>query len=55
MQQARVEVFGQRLHAQLRGKRVLSPEDLSLMHFSDTVDDAYDYLTGELTEHYLKK
>jgi hypothetical protein len=29
----------------------ISQEDLSLLHRSDTVDDAFEYLTRELTEH----
>ena len=28
--------------------------DIDLMHFSDSVDDAYDYLTTELEEKYLE-
>ena len=33
---------------------VISPEDLDLLHFSDDVDEAYQYLTTELTKHHLK-
>lgn len=32
---------------------VISPEDLDLMKFCDTVDEAYHFLTKELTAHYL--
>ncbi len=32
---------------------VLGPEDLNLIHFSDTPKDALDYLTQELKAHYL--
>ena len=31
----------------------ISPEDLDLFHVADTVDDAYNYLTAELTKHAL--
>ncbi len=31
----------------------ISREDLNLLHFSDSVDDAFDYLKGELTRLYL--
>ena len=31
----------------------LAPEDLELFYLTDTVDDAFDYLTRELTEHHL--
>jgi uncharacterized protein (TIGR00730 family) len=29
----------------------ISPEDLDLLHRSDTVDDAFDYITSQLTEY----
>ena len=32
---------------------VICPEDLDLFRFCDTVDEAFDYLTAELTRHYL--
>jgi hypothetical protein len=28
-----------------------SPEDLDLFHHSDSVDDAFDFITAELTAH----
>jgi hypothetical protein len=31
----------------------ISPKDLKLFHFSDTVDDAFDFLTQELTKEHL--
>ncbi len=31
----------------------ISPKDLELFHFSDTVDDAFDFLTNELTKEHL--
>jgi len=31
----------------------ISPEDLDLFHFTDSVDEAYDYLTSYLEEHAL--
>ena len=31
----------------------ISKEDLKLFHFSDTVDDAFDFLTRELTKEHL--
>ena len=31
----------------------ISPEDLELFHFTDSVDEAYDYLTSFLEEHAL--
>lgn len=34
---------------------VISPEDLQLFRCCDTVDDAYEYLTTELTRLYLQK
>ena len=34
---------------------MISPEDLKLFHFCDTVDEAFDYLTAELTRLYLIK
>ena len=33
----------------------ISHEDLDLCYRTDSVDDAYDYLTKELTEHYLEE
>jgi uncharacterized protein (TIGR00730 family) len=33
----------------------ISPEDLDLFHFTDSVDEAYDYLTSFLEEHALKE
>ena len=33
----------------------ISREDLSLFHFFDDVDKAFDYLTKELTQYYLQK
>jgi uncharacterized protein (TIGR00730 family) len=33
----------------------ISPEDLNLFRMCDTVDDAFDYLTSELTRLYLNK
>ncbi|OEJ67088.1 LOG family protein [Magnetovibrio blakemorei] len=33
----------------------ISPSDLELFHCSDSVDDAYDYLTKMLSEHHLDK
>jgi uncharacterized protein (TIGR00730 family) len=32
--------------------RVISPEDLDLFRMVDTVDEAFDYLTAELTRHH---
>ena len=32
---------------------VISPEDLSLFHRTDSVDDAYEFVTRELTQHAL--
>ena len=32
---------------------VISPEDLDLFHVSDSVDDAFDFITCDLTEHAL--
>jgi len=32
----------------------ISPEDLKLFRFVDDVDAAYQYLTRQLTKHYLK-
>ncbi len=32
---------------------VISPEDLSLFHRSDSVDDAFEYVSSELTRHHL--
>ena len=32
---------------------VINESDLRLFRFSDSVDDAFTYLTGELTKHYL--
>ncbi len=34
---------------------VISQEDLDLFRFSDSVDDAYEYLTQALTERYLRR
>jgi hypothetical protein len=31
----------------------ISRQDLELFHTSDTVDDAFDHITRELTEHAL--
>ncbi|MBU0982741.1 MAG: LOG family protein [candidate division Zixibacteria bacterium] len=31
----------------------ISPEDINLFRTIDTVDEAYEYLKGELTEHYV--
>ncbi len=31
----------------------INPEDLKLFHRADSVDDAFDYLTSELTAHHL--
>jgi len=33
----------------------ISPEDLDLFHRSDSVDDAFDYITGELTEYAVDR
>ena len=33
----------------------ISADDLDLIHFSDDVDDAYQYLVENLTEAYLEK
>ncbi|MCC6144591.1 MAG: LOG family protein [Candidatus Hydrogenedentes bacterium] len=33
---------------------MISPDDLNLFRLCDTVDDAFDYLTSELTRLYLK-
>lgn len=33
----------------------ISPSDLELFHCSDSVEDAYDYLTKMLSEHHLDK
>ena len=35
--------------------RVISPEDLKLIKFVDTVDEAFDYLKKELGKSYVKK
>jgi uncharacterized protein (TIGR00730 family) len=35
-------------------KRLINEEDLELFHIADSVDDAFKYLTGELSKHYLK-
>ena len=32
---------------------VISPEDLNLFHRTDSVDDAYEFVTRELTQHAL--
>ena len=32
---------------------VISPDDLKLFHRSDSVDDAFQYVTRELTQHHL--
>lgn len=34
---------------------VISPGDLDLFRFCDTVDEAFDYLTGELQQRYLSE
>ena len=34
---------------------VISPEDLSLFRFCDTVDEAFEFLTSELTRLYLEQ
>ncbi len=31
----------------------ISPEDVNLYHRSDSVDDAFDYITAQLTEHSI--
>jgi len=33
----------------------VSPEDLKLCYRTDSVEDAYQYLTAELTRHYLRE
>ncbi len=33
----------------------ISPEDMDLFHFTDSVDEAYDYLTGFLEEHAMEE
>lgn len=32
----------------------IAPEDLNLFHFSDSVDDAWQFLTGQLTQAHLQ-
>jgi predicted Rossmann-fold nucleotide-binding protein len=31
----------------------ISPEDVNLFHRTDSVDEAFDFLVRELTEHFL--
>jgi hypothetical protein len=31
----------------------INEEDLNLFHRADSIDDAFDYLTSELTAHHL--
>ncbi len=31
----------------------ISPEDVNLVHRSDSVDDAFDYITAQLAEHSI--
>jgi hypothetical protein len=33
----------------------ISPEDMDLFHVSDSVDDAFDYITAELTEYAVDR
>jgi hypothetical protein len=33
---------------------MVDPEDLKLWHWSDSVDDAFDYLTRELNDVHLR-
>jgi hypothetical protein len=33
----------------------ISPEDVNLMYRTDSVDDAYDWVVRQLTEHALGK
>ncbi len=35
-------------------RRVISASDLNLVQFCDSVDEAFDFLTAELSRHYLK-
>jgi len=32
----------------------INPEDVKLFHYTDSVDDAFDYLTSQLTRHALQ-
>ena len=32
----------------------ISPEDVKLFHYTDSVDDAFEYLTSQLTRHALQ-
>jgi len=32
----------------------ISPEDLDLFYHTDSVDEAFEYITGELTENVLE-
>jgi len=33
----------------------ISPEDLELFHRTDSVDDAFDFITSELEKHVLSR
>lgn len=35
-------------------RRLINEDDLKLFYIAETIDDAYEYLTRELSKHYLK-